>query len=279
MEITLLDQKNAAPFLPMLQADSRLKGKLVLGAVEDEKPCGVLVAFEEDRTLVIEHLYVPENFRRKGVAAQLLDALNNCGLSMQMDLSMACFIQKEGDDAVSKCLQAGQFEKDEVESPVYQFRFCDISPRYFSKKCSLSDIQILSLKAAGSTAWKHLCRQMEAMQEQDENGLVPVLQEKNCYDPVLSYLAVKNDSITGCILVSRQQGFFLIDYLMAMGSETPLEMMGLFQASYQMMKKTEPEDTIIRANALTDVTGKMILKMTDQKARKIGTAVSWYYGY
>ena len=56
-------------------------------------------------------------------------------------------------------------------------------------------------------------------------------------------------------------------------------MMGLFQASYQVMKNRCNPETEITINALTETTKKVVQSLTEGNAKQVGTATTWYYVY
>ena len=113
----------------------------------------------------------------------------------------------------------------------------------------------------------------------NEDGTVPDLNVKYLYDQAASFLLVKRGEPEGCILLEKQDADYILSYFCILSKAAPAEMMGLFRASYQVLKKyCDPEDKIY-INALTETTQKMVLQMTDQKAKTVGQAAARYYIY
>ncbi len=138
-------------------------------------------------------------------------------------------------------------------------------------------MKAVPLSAVTARMWNQFLKKLESLPNED--GTVPDLNVKYLYDQAASFLLVKRGEPEGCILLEKQDADYILSYFCILSKAAPAEMMGLFRASYQVLKKyCDPEDKIY-INALTETTQKMVLQMTDQKAKTVGQAAARYYIY
>lgn len=294
MEITIVRQENRSFFEPLMPVEQWQFADLVLGAIEEGTACGVLAAQEAETFLEIHYLYVAEEYRRKGIATGLLEELHRIGRGSQMDGELCQYVDNEAMKGLDACLAGNRYERDEAESTVYVADFKDLSGKFFGQtelagsgagqgadegKAAVlgAGVKAVPLSAVTARMWNQFLKKLESLPNED--GTVPDLNVKYLYDQAASFLLVKRGEPEGCILLEKQDADYILSYFCILSKAAPAEMMGLFRASYQVLKKyCDPEDKIY-INALTETTQKMVLQMTDQKAKTVGQAAARYYIY
>lgn len=293
MEITIVRQENRSFFEPLMPAEQWQFADLVLGAIEEGTACGVLAAQEAETILEIHYLYVAEEYRRKGIATRLLGELHRIGRISQMDGELCQYVDNEAMKALDACFAVNRYDRDEEESTVYVTEFKDLSEKFFCrpKTDTKADgpesyeagaalgagVKAVPLSAVTARTWNQFLEKLESLSNED--GTVPDLGVKYLYDQEISFLLVKRREPEGCILLEKQEEDYILSYFCILGKAVLAEMMGLFQVSYQALKKRCCPESRIYINALTEATRKMVLQMTDQKAKEVGRAVCRYYTY
>ena len=125
--------------------------------------------------------------------------------------------------------------------------------------------------------WNRWTKKLAALPNPD--GSIPELEVKYIYDQDASFLLVKKGEPVGCILFEKLEEDYLLSYFCVLKDATPLDMMSLFEASYENLKKRCVPSSKIYINALTKTTEKLVQNLTDQKAVLRGQAVTRYYYY
>ncbi len=280
MEITIVREENQTYFEPLMPQEIWGKAHLILGAIEEGAACGILAASEEtEHILNLQYLFVAEGYRRKGIATALLEGLHEIGKYSGIDLTVCQYALNEEQKDLDLCLARNLFELDEVRTPVYRTAFGDLSPRYFGKKTEGNDWKknVVPLSEVTARMWNRFAEKLEKLPE-DETALTE-LEVKYVYDQEASFLLVKKGEPVGCILFEQLENDFLLSYFCVLKDASPVDMMQLFQASYQNLKTRCGDSSWIYINALTETTEKMVKNLTDQKAVLRGQAVTRYYYY
>ena len=280
MEITIVREENQSYFELLMPRELWEKSDLVLGAIEEGAACGILAATEEpEHIMVLQYLFVAEEYRRKGMATALLDGLHEIGKYSGMDLTICQYALNEEQNDLDLCLDKNLFKRDEVTSPVYRTAFGDLSLKYFGKEPDENSLRkaVLPLSEVTARMWNRFAEKLEGLPK-DEAGETE-LEVKYVYDQDASFLLFKQGEPVGCILFEQLEEDFLLSYFCVLKNASPGDMMNLFQASYRNLKTRCSDSSWIYINALTKATEKMVGSMTDQKAVLRGQAVTRYYYY
>lgn len=280
MEITVVREENQSYFEPLMPKEQWDQADLVLGAIEEGAACAVLAVSEEpEDILALQYLYVAKDYRRKGMATALLDGLHEVGKRSGMNMTVCQYAQNEELEDLDLCLAKNLFELDEEKSPVYVTTFKDLSPKYFGK--NPGDLKgkkaAVPLSEVTARLWNRWTKKLAALPNPD--GSIPELEVKYIYDQDASFLLVKKGEPVGCILFEKLEEDYLLSYFCVLKDATPLDMMSLFEASYENLKKRCVPSSKIYINALTKTTEKLVQNLTDQKAVLRGQAVTRYYYY
>lgn len=280
MEITIVREENQSYFEPLMPQEIWEKAHLILGAIEEGAACGILAATEEtEHIMALEYLFVAEDYRRKGMATALLDGLHEIAKYSGMDLTVCQYALNEEQKDLDLCLDKNLFELDGVRTPVYRTAFGDLSPQYFGKQPDEKSLKknVTPLSEVTARMWNRFAEKLEKLPE-DETAPTE-LEVKYVYDQDASFLLIKKGEPVGCILFEQLEDDFLLSYFCVLKEASPVDMMHLFQASYQNLKTRCSDSSWIYINALTETTEKMVKNMTDQKAVLRGQAVTRYYYY
>lgn len=213
------------------------------------------------------------------MATALLDGLHEVGKRSGMNMTVCQYAQNEELEDLDLCLEKNLFELDEEKSPVYVTTFKDLSPKYFGK--NPGDLKgkkaAVPLSEVTARLWNRWTKKLAALPNPD--GSIPELEVKYIYDQDASFLLVKKGEPVGCILFEKLEEDYLLSYFCVLKDATPLDMMSLFEASYENLKKRCVPSSKIYINALTKTTEKLVQNLTDQKAVLRGQAVTRYYYY
>ncbi len=277
MEITIVRQENRQYFEPLMPGQMWEWTDFVLGAIENGTACGVLAVQESGSILEILYLYVAEPFRRKGVATELLNALHEVGQLSQMDGEVCQYILGEETKDLEACLAYNLFQNDEEYSKIYEVKPEDLSEKYFMRPFKGGGRILTPLSKVTARMWNQFLDRINALPK--EAGNTPQLDSMYLYDQEVSFLLTKRGEAIGCALIEKTDDGYIFSYFCLLEEGSPMEMMGLLKASYETLKKKCKENDRIYINALTETVEKMVLQLTDGKARIMGQAVSRHYVY
>lgn len=277
MEITVVRKENQEAFENLMPGIFWEKEYFILGAIEENTACGVIAVHQENTIFNIQYIYVAEEFRRRGIGTALLESLHIVAKQCGMDVAYCQFAENTDTEPFVKYLKKNLFNRDEKDSTIYKVLFKDLSTKLLDREPRVSDGDLLPLSEVASGVWKGFKYRLEQLSVAEDN--IPEIEKKIVYDQEVSFLLVRNGEPEGCILIKRQEDDYVLACFCVLGHINPLDMMGLFQASYQVMKDSCNQDTKITINALTETTKKMVLDLTDGKAKQVGTAADWYYVY
>ncbi len=278
MEITVVKEENQEYFEPLMPKEQWEEADLVLGAIEDGTACGVLAVTEEAEDIMnLLYLMVDKDYRRKGIATALLEGLHELGRHFGMNMTICQYAQNDAQKDLDLCLSKNLFELDEAKSPVYRVAFGDLSAKYFKEEKPSDRQSVTPLSEVSARVWNRFTEKLEKLQTED--GSIPELEVKYLYDQEASFLLMRRGEPMGCILLERLDADYLLSYFCVLQDASPLDMMHLFQASYQVLKKRCTPSSQLYINALTETTEKLVKNLTDQKAVLQGQAVTRYYFY
>ncbi len=280
MDITIVREENQTYFEPLMPKEEWERADLVLGAIEEGTACGILAVSEEaESTLSLRYLYVAEDYRRRGMASELLSVLHEIGRRQGIDMTICQYALTKEQEDLDLCLSKNLFTLDEIQSPVYRTTFSDLSPKYFGKKPDENTLKkaVVPLSEVTAKTWNQFTKKLEHLQEDKE--MTTELEVKYMYDPEASFLLIKKGEPAGCILFEQLEEDFLLSYFCVFKDASPVDMMHLFQASYENLKTRCSASSSIYINALTEATEKLVKNLTDQKAVLQGQAVTRYYFY
>uniref|UniRef100_UPI00405620BC GNAT family N-acetyltransferase n=1 Tax=Agathobacter sp. TaxID=2021311 RepID=UPI00405620BC len=278
MDITVIRKENQSYFMPLMPESIWKETDLALGAIVDGTACGILaVSAEEANILFLQHLFVDEGFRRRGVATALLNELYRIAKESKTDLCYCQYVEDEVTEGIKPCLTSNSYEQEQWKNPVYVTAFGDLPKKIFERKIKISNGNLSPLSEVTNRAWNGLLKKMEMLP--NEEGTVPELKPKAVYDQKVSFLLMNNGEAEGCILFEKEEEAYILAYFCMLKRTASAEMMGLFLASYEAMKTLCSDDTPIYINALTQTAQKMAVQMTEGKAKEVGAAVTLYRTY
>ena len=73
MELTLIDRENLDAFSALMPGKDPSDYEIMIGAIEDDKAAGVALYNTLDDALMLDYIYVSEQFRRRGIGTALLE--------------------------------------------------------------------------------------------------------------------------------------------------------------------------------------------------------------
>ena len=278
MEITVINEQNRSYFESLMPESLWQQADLILGAIDGGAACGILAAAEADTILEILYLYVAEPHRRRGAATELLEGLHQLGQDSRMDGEVCQYTIDATSEELDRCLSRNLFLMDDWKSTVYITDLKDVSAKYFESNLSEAEWQkLMPIGKVTAKTWNQFLE--KAGQIPEEDGAAVNLGARGLYDPEASFLLISNGLPQGGILFEKQEKDYILSCFCTFGTASPMDMMTLFRAGYRVLKERSGGETKIYINALTQTSEKMILQLTEQKAKPVGQAVTRYYFY
>ncbi len=167
MQLTTIDQDNQEAFLPLLFGNKIGNGKLLIGAVEDEKPVGALVLSRSESAAYIDHIFVREDYRRRGIGTALINETEKV-------IAFNCFRTSflDSNEELMYFFESLGFSFN-GETEYYSIYAKDFSKSKFIRQLLSHDVN----KAVIS---------MEGMTNEQRNGLFNLMKEKGEEDLLAS---------------------------------------------------------------------------------------------
>ncbi len=117
---TLITEKNADFFLPVIPTEALIRSDIFIGAIDEETgtACGVLsVEAQEEHVLALRYIYVAEEMRRRGAGRAMINMLQEVAVEIDAS-SIVCSSSWRGEnDSIRELLLSGGFSPD-MSSPV-----------------------------------------------------------------------------------------------------------------------------------------------------------------
>ncbi|MBE5926377.1 MAG: GNAT family N-acetyltransferase [Lachnospiraceae bacterium] len=276
MDITIVRNENQEAFENLMPSMFWEKADFVLGAVDENTACGIIAVCEEDTLFNIQYIFVAEEFRRRGIATALIEGIHLMAKECKIDVTYCQYAENADTESLTNCFKKNLFDRDENSSHIYKVLFKDLSVKLLDGKSRMPEDDIWPLAEVTSVVWKSFTYKLNQLAEEDT---IPEIEKKANYDQDASFLLMHKGEPVGCILLKKYEESYILSCFCVFGNVSPMEKMRLFQASYQIMKERCSQDTEITVNALTETTKKMVLSLTDGKAKQVGIAATWHYAY
>ena len=211
MELTSVGEKNLEYFLPFLGDEVRPEWGII-GAVEDDSPIGAIAFEVRDDMAVMKSLLVDENYRRRGVARELLDAAKraffdagiwNFIVYYDENEELTAFLTSEG----FSCAQS---------DPVYTY---PIDRALVSKKIS----RIMDMASSRDTLSfgelrPEMMPKIRAFLEQKSISS-SMLDSGSCHDD-FSFVYIKDGNIKGVLLAQQDDPDVYLNLLLTDEADT-----------------------------------------------------------
>ncbi|MCR5403666.1 MAG: GNAT family N-acetyltransferase [Butyrivibrio sp.] len=211
MELTSVGEKNLEYFLPFLGGEVRPEWGLI-GAVEDDSAIGAVAFERRDNMAIMKYLFVDENYRRRGVASELLDAAKraffNAGIYNFLvyydeNEELTAFLSSEG----FTCAQS---------DPVYSY---PIDRALVSKKIGrLLDMGSSKNTLSYGVLPPKLQRNIHSFLEQ--KSISSTMLESGTFDEEFSFAYIKDDNIKGLLLAQEKDPDLYLNLLLTDKTDT-----------------------------------------------------------
>ena len=210
MELTRVGEENLEYFLPFLGDDVRPEWGII-GAVEDDSAIGA-AAFElRDNMAVMRYLFVAEDYRRRGVASELLDeakrAFFDAGIwnfivYYDENEDLTGFLRSEG----FVCAQS---------DPVYSYPI--------DRAMVLKNTKRIMEKGAGDNTFVYGELQPGIQNKLplflEENLISSSMLDSGSFDEDLSFVYIKDGDIKGLLLAGKEDQDIYLNLLLTDGTD------------------------------------------------------------
>ena len=255
MRLTRITAKNQRAFMHLLPDESILngRGRYSIGAINENKPCGV-VSFElGDVTADIDWLYVSEDARRQGAGRLLLDGVRDA-------------LDKTSLMGVSANYEDGNPELDALFEAL-GYGEIGSEPHY---SLTLKDILLSSVarKAMGVKVTMDITP-VSSMTRAQRNQFYAFLNKRMGeeilslnYAGDYSLCAWKKNELLGCLIASKvDESVVQLDLLVTVG-DPGLSAIYMLKQFVEIVSKTMGPDTVIRFVVANDGIIPFVTKVT-----------------
>ncbi len=246
MELTSVGEKNLEYFLPFL-GDEVSPEWQVIGAVEDDAAIGA-AAFElRDNMAIMKSIFVDEDYRRRGVASELLDAAKRAYSDVGIWNFLAYYDENE---ELTAFLNSEGFACAQSD-PVYTY---PILKALVSKKIG----RILETGTDKNTfAYKDLLPEMKRKVPTflEQRDISSSMIDRGSFDEELSFVYVKDGNIKGVLLARGAEPNVYLNLLITDGTDNLIAFRLL--AALPM---------VIREN--TNYDGDLVMAVANEQVRK-----------
>lgn len=279
MRIIVLDKDHARKFNSLYNGDVQRfdePGVVCLAAVDNEVmppvPCGMLVASAADQSMNIEWLYVLAEYRRKGIATELLDTFMDAAAKCGSDHVFCTF--SERNEGMAQFMDAfGFFVRHSFGWHDYVMKLSDFNPLPSEGS---GEYTLDSLFHASKAELDELNAALE-----DSEGIVgvPLPVDPRDYSPV-SVCVRKNGAISGLLLVQTDTAgedvriefpwvYFKKECIKAMPS--------VYSLVLNTLKALYPDNTEIHFETLSPGMDSVIEKLAPQAEFKELYSAHWAF--
>ncbi len=295
MVITAIDETNLEFFETLIPPELVHSVQPLFGAIaDDETACGVLAAECDDTFLRISWLYVAEEYRRQQAATMLLDAALEVAVMSGQDAMYVQYVNDESHADFDSLLEHYGFEDyvdepddDEEESELSEKKdggaeygdgklfvtaVRDITPTVLQAKDRLHG-KYTALKDLPGYKWKEYTNTFD----ESENEVDFIFRPVEEYDGECSFVWMKDGNVCGCLLVSRDEESYSLEYLSVQSGESPVHAVELLSEGIQVIQERGDADASIYITAMTAASEKLVQGVTDGKARLLGDVKTRFY--
>ena len=271
MNITPITQENIDYFKPVIPDTLIPRANLMLGAVEEGTPCGVLLAQvnpPEDAELL--WFYVEKKRRGQGCGTELFDTFT--GLIDKMNIPVSYFTlteTKDTEDMVSFLSDTAYVREMPDAGFVYTFSLRDVDRPLFGRASKNTDIVPLS------KADSYVLHGVEKVILQEFSHQVQKDESEAWKRSELSFVCMNGKKVMSCLLVHMDGEEIHMDYLYD-SSGNPMNSMGLIA---RFLEQTDEfclsPTTALRVPVVNEDMERMLIKMTGGRMKNVGNLSVW----
>ena len=264
---TLINETNSEYFLPAVPTEILLSTDIFVGVTDDETDtaCGVLAAAAiGDHVIAIRFMWVPEEYRGRGAGTELVLTLMEAAESMKASSIVCAHSRGNMSDGIEETLsKCGFVRYDEQTSPIYAIGISElIAGKSTSAEDGLPGIKIIRLSGISDKKWQTAYISWED-HAGSEAGLRAFERRRSSFDQELSFVAIDNNKdIVGMLLGIRSQMGYELQFLTAVGKQTPRILLSLIQHVTDAVAEELGEDGAIIISPPNDSSMKIIEQIT-----------------
>ena len=205
MELTSVGESNLEYFLPFLGDDVKPEWGII-GAVEDDSAIGAIAFEVSDDIAIMKSIFVDENYRRRGVASELLDEAKRAFFDEGIFNFVVYYDENEGltaflEDEGFVCAQSDPVYSYPIDRAMASKKVMRLQEMGISKNViSYGELQIdIKQKAYGFL---------------EQNGINNSMLSSGSYDDKLSFAYVKDGNIKGVLLAREEEPDIYLNLLL-----------------------------------------------------------------
>ena len=270
MEITQITQLNIDYFKPVIPPTFIPRANLMLGAVEEGVPCGVLLAQVINEEAELLWLFVTEESRRQGCATLLLDTFTNLIDELGVEISYFTMNETEKtEDMVAFLAGTGYVRELPDAGECLTFALRDVDRSIFLAPSSKTGIVPLA------EAESYCIRGVEKLLAEEFGVRMQPVDREQWKNSELSFVRQAEKQVSSFLLARLIGEELYVDYLYD-GTGNPKYSMGLIA---RFLIRTDDFFLSPKTKVHVIVTSgdmkRMLSKMTDGKLKEIGTLTAW----
>ena len=277
MNITIVNEKNRDYFLPLVKGMGMQDVSLSIGAIDEDRACGLLMGRQERDIFNITCLYVSKASRHKKAASGMYRLLSTiCAQSGLTGISIT--LDDEDDSGLADFFEAMGFGRTEDKTELYRLRLSDVDDKLTGRRGGADEFKITELGSVLDKEFNQLRSERNRARNTEISRTIPYIHDREYYDPKFSYLLLRDRLPAGCILLSKTGEDYVLEYLYIDSREhNPMEVIGLIAASFAAMHAgVKQNDPYIYINAANSSVKGLMAKLTGARFEKYGNSVCLY---
>ena len=228
MEITYISEQNKDSFAPLLPKEKINGETLMLGCIEEDEACAVLVAELDENIIKIRMIHTAQKYANRGAAKALVEYLCEIAGEIKADAVYATFSDSP---VLEHLMDVSGFSRVEDEcEKAYSFDFAGL------------DADRIGKTGTGKRNVEPMGKASPTVLNQIKSSLYSAFGKKlgterlsDAYDPDLSMISVEGNSVKGYLLCKRDKDVLNVSFLMNLTKDNLLTL-ALLKGFYETVR-------------------------------------------
>ena len=219
-------------------------------------------------------IHVAEEFSHQGIARGMLDYAGNLIGSYGGDMLIAAYPETEETRAISKCLEGAHFTASRNGALIKQSTLAKFK-KGIDALPEVGRFEAVPLSEASDELWKDLQETIDEEGETREEGVFPLLHDRNDYEAAVSMICTGDyERVKGAILFEDIEGALYISYFFA-ARESKGVISDLLKNSLKASEGLYDGDTVMCWHSINPVADQMAERLLDGAGEKRASTVAY----
>ncbi len=278
---TLINDSNRKLYISAFPDDIMPFSDVLIGVYDEESDtaCGVLSAEAIGRhILAIRHIYVHENWRRKGAGRELVNTLIRVVDEIKASVISCSHSRENSSDGIVELLESCGFARnEELTEPIFGIYLRDIKKPETLLAGKIEGLTFKSLSKIDKKTWQS---QGYVWQSKGGslNGEKAFSYSMDAFERDFSFVALdKNMDIVGMLLGVRSEKGYELKVLSAIGKYAPNILYALVNLAAEIGRMRLGEDTMVFCRPEQKDTLGLLEYISGGKYETVGETVQYTY--